>query len=466
MRLYLDTLPALLNRLPDLTADRMRERGGRKHVEHRQRALTALMEGSYTGLHLQHRTYPDADAFTGRYLQKRLKTNTANGTTASLLRPFYAFPEGNRGYRAGKTAKAYRLDYEAANAVEDVLSGDEPLSGLVESDNYTDRLRFEDLPENGIPRPVGDALFVPKVLPLTPHAVERAQWKVHDRMCREGKYAPLNPAKGERSFPLERAWRRLQTCRHWVVSYGGLPNVYREESTGRLGPVGLHVIGLPKELRRLLLAGSGLVDFDLAACNWSIVQSVAGALSLPTPVIDGYRADRQRWHDRWATLTKGTVPAAAFKAVTLSWLTGGQLSEYHGAAADTIGPEGVRVLRDDPDARRLKEEARAVMKKITARALTAVSDGKETVYLNAVGAVLRPGKGQKGALQKCSHVLTGFEQFAIRRVCREVRSLRAIVFDGFIAPDQDHSGWSGLIERESYEALGIPLRLHLEKSSF
>jgi hypothetical protein len=152
--------------------------------------------------------------------------------------------------------------------------------------------------------------------------------------------------------------------------------------------------------------------------------------------------------------------------VTLSWLTGGQLSEYHGAAADAIGPEGVRVLRDDTDAQRLRQEAGAVMKEITARALTAVSDGKETVYLNAVGAVLRPSKGRKGFHQKCAHVLAGFEQFAIRRVCKEVRDLQAIVFDGFIAPDQDHSAWSALIERESNEALGIPLRLHLERSSF
>jgi hypothetical protein len=108
------------------------------------------------------------------------------------------------------------------------------------------------------------------------------------------------------------------------------------------------------------------------------------------------------------------------------------------------------------------------MRQATAAYLTEESDGGETVKVNAVKAVLRP-KPRKNAVtfaQECSHLLTGYEQWAIRRVCPEVRGLVGIVYDGLIAPPQPTEGWSAHIEAESARDLRVTLRLSFKATEF
>jgi hypothetical protein len=478
MRLTLDTRALLTDRIPALTLDAIRTRGGRKFVLLRQRALAAMLWDSYHRPR-QHARHAEAEWFSTAELCDELRTDTKERRIPKLLDPLYEFPKGLTGYspRHG-TCRPYRMRDDVRRVMADVVQRDDPLDAVLSFKrgesmpsalpSSAEVLSFDALPSNGILETLPEALKVPKVLPMSPDVIDRAIAEVEERRAREGDHAPLDGSKGPGSFSLHDAGVQLQECRRWTISVGGIPNLYRLQSTGRLGPIGLHVIDLPKVLRRMLLRGSGLVDVDISACYWSILLSIARHLSIPTPVIEEYRGERERWHLRWAS-TYGVPSPGAFKPITLSWLTGGSLSAHPTtAAAKAIGSAAARQFMHDPDALRLRREARKVSQRIARETLREAKDGRELVYRNAVDAELRPALGKAEAMgRRCNHAFVGFEQFAIRQVCRQVNGLAAIIYDGFVcATGQDPKGWSQVVRKASSRELAIPLSLSFEVTQF
>jgi hypothetical protein len=271
----------------------------------------------------------------------------------------------------------------------------------------------------------------------------------------------LDPAKPEGTTLVE-AQRILHTTRKWVVSLGGLPNLYREQSHGRLGPSGFHLITMPGRLRRLLLQGSGMIDYDLASSFWSIFVSLGKALSFPTPNADEYLNSKPAWHDLWVRATGHGNPDD-FKAVAVSWLTGGRLSPSpRTESGRRLGASAMVALSGDPAARALYKEVQHGMKRIVHDALTSETDGIEKVRINAVGKRLTLARSSADFARLSSHALTGYEQFAIRAMCEQVVGLQAIIYDGFIAPAQPVEPLEEQVRRRSYEALGVTLDVRLK----
>ena len=288
-------------------------------------------------------------------------------------------------------------------------------------------------------------------------------------MGSEFGWLPLDPDRPD-GMDLETALPILKACRKWVISAGGLPNQYWLQASGRLGPSqgqgGLHVITLPRAIRHLIFHRSGLEDFDLVSCHWSILQSLARARGVPTPWCDAYVRSKEDWHARWAKAT-GRRNSKVFKVLCASWLTGGTLSAFpETAGAQALGPDGMARFTRDKYAQRLHAEVRAVLPKVLA-ATTSVQRAEGIHFaVNAVGRPLELGANGQSIGQLHAHLLTGFEQLAIRAACRKVQGLQAIVYDGFIAPPQDVAPLEEAIREESSRALGFPLDLKLKRQAF
>ena len=84
------------------------------------------------------------------------------------------------------------------------------------------------------------------------------------------------------------------------------------------------------------------------------------------------------------------------------------------------------------------------------------------MFTNAVGARLTVTDEVRSFGKICSHILTGYEQFAIREVCELVNGLQAIIYDGFIAPPQPTAPLEQKLRERSEEVLGLPLDLRFK----
>jgi hypothetical protein len=460
MHPILDYRAALKKRLPDLRKERLRKLG-RKHVGVRQRFLVQLLSKSYERRR-PHREQRDADAFSRDFLVRGLRASPKADRYCALLEPFYEFTR-NHGYSKTRgVTKPYRLRPHVRTALEEVYESDEPVPVV-----YTDGQRYEtsyELPANGVPEGSAPGLVVPATLPIPRERIDDAIGRVREWQERLYPHALLNPTK-DSGRTVSDALRLLYACRKWAVSFGGLPNLYREQSHGRLGPKGFNIIGFPAEVRHLLYEGSGMVDFDLRTCFWSIFRSLGRAIGFQTALVDGYASHRANWHARWARLTRRWNPNI-FKPVATSWLTGGCLSAYGlTSSAKLVGTDAMQLLQDDPGTRRLYQEVRAGMKRIVEEAGEIRDEGGKKVLVNAVGAALpldgprRPSFGSK-----CAHLLAGYEQFAIREVCQQVEGLQAVIYDGFIAPPQPVEPLEELIRKCSEDGLGFTLDLQLKET--
>ena len=459
MRLALDTRTPLIQRLPDLELDRLRALG-RKHIGDRQRFLIELLGMSYERRR-PHRVDRDADSFDRDFLVEGLRVSPRGKVYTRLLEPFYMFPEGNNGYSKDRdTTKAYRLRSTVLDALHAVYRSEDALPVMVYDEDGAE-VGFDMLEANGLPHGVADRITVPAVLPLSLEQVDRAIGRIEGWIELHGESMYLDPAKRE-STTLAQARRLLTISRKWVVSLGGLPNLYREQSHGRLGPSGFHLITMPGRLRRLLFEGSEMVDYDLASCFWSIFQSLGKALSFPTPNADEYVDSKAAWHSLWVRATGHWNPDD-FKAVAASWLTGGTLSSsIRTESGRKLGSDAMKALGEDPAARALYEEVQKGMKRIVRDALKTETDGTEEVFINAVGKRLMVQGAPSDFGRLCSHALTGYEQFAIRAMCEQVVGLQVIIYDGFIAPAQSVGPLEEQVRRRSNEALGVTLNLRLK----
>jgi hypothetical protein len=327
VKLTLDIRAVIRPSLPQLAT-----MPGRKHRAHRVRAMSKILCAAYEQRRL-HACDPSAVSLSRDYVTKALRVGKNKGAHIELLREFFEFPEGNRGYsRDRKQTKAYRLRSEVRDALHEVYCAAEPLPVLIEDDDGNEIV--VPLPDNGSPV---ESLCIPPILPVSVDAVNKAIATVERWITETAPTWPLDPQKPSKST-LDDALRFLYACRKWIVSVGGLPNLYTRQRNGRLGPSGFHVISLPARVRHLLFAESGLWDYDLNSCHWRIFSSVAASMGIDTPHVHDYIDDREGWMDHWA-LRGGHWITSDYKAVASSWFTGGTLSaSLWTESARLVGP--------------------------------------------------------------------------------------------------------------------------------
>lgn len=417
-----------------------------------------MLLGSYEGRH-KHSRFPQSSSFARDYLVRELKCGRSPNDYQALLRPFYSFHEANGRYskKRGET-KSYTLQPQIVAALDRAMTSPLLFPAVVTDSETGKKI---DLPANGIPAPLSNSLFVPSVIPLSEDSVLEAMSRVQQLIEVHGDSSPLNPKKPS-GLTLRHGLRVLHHCEHWRKSVGGLPNLYVEQADGRLSYKGqtVHVIALPSVLRSLILAGTDFVSFDLRAAFYSVYVSLGRALGLTTSLTENYLANREQYHSEWASLT-GHANADDFKHVAVSWLTGATLSTATMTrAVKLIGREAMQKLSADSTVRALYAEIREGMATII-RAHTEEREGR-TIIVNALNKALDSMEFGKAA----SHILVGYEQYAIRHMARSVSGLQGIIYDGFIAAPNSVEPLQSSVREKSRTGLGVALDLTLRATKF
>lgn len=457
----LDLAQEFAERLPELRIPALKAKS-RKFAHYRQEALTDLLRTSYER-RWPHQYTSGATSFSRDFLVKKLKT--ARNRYKDFIRPFWVFPDDEPWrYRYYAWTRPYRLKEHVRETLQGVYESDGDIEcRWVHPDDPEGTEVPQTPPQNGMPTELHGDLFIPAILPLSEEAIGRAINRIQGwiRTVRRPHH-PLDEFKPSGRTYQDALQILLGFQRH-IHALGGLPNIYTLQANGRLGPVPgcSHLIPIPNRLRQLIYEGSGMKDFDIKSCYWSIVRSLASGLGIDIFHIQHYPERKNDYHARWAAQT-GHPNSRHFKAVTLSWLTGGTLSPHSNTRnVQLLGKGTMESLAADWVAREFYAEVRSVMKKILAAEL----EGGAEVFRNAAGATRRiPSHGTRRFSKMSAHLLTGYEQFAIRTVCREVQDLQVIIYDGFIAPDQPTGPLEELIRTRSEEELGLSLDLELQVS--
>lgn len=383
-----------------------------------------------------------------------------------LLEPLFYFPQGHHGYspRRGYT-KGYRLKTDVREAARIVLEGDEPLA--IRCRDTGAHVVPSQLPANGLPANAGLSFTVPSVLRLDLADVDQAidtlkRWqRIHGYPD-----APLDMAKRD-GTTIDDGLGILSDVRCWVRSLGGIPNFLRFQSHGRLGPADgtvPSVITLPRALRLLLFSSSGLVDYDLRACFWNVFSSLGSAYGFSTKQADSYLGHRDDWHSMLAYVTRSQPHRV--KTTLLSWLSGAPLSANPFTAAwKELGESGAKAIAANPVAKALHGEVHDGLKVIRDRAERIELDGHQ-VPVNILGLPLKGKTKKPTAAEEAAHLLAAYEQLLIRSMCSIVTDLRAVIYDGFIAPPQDPSKLEDHARAESERLLGFPLKVSLKATPF
>ena len=457
----LDIARVLCDRIPELHADRFRA-FGRKHIPERQDFVASLLLDAYMSRR-KHRHTSGAIALGRDDIVRGLRVTNASTKYQEMLAPFFEFPEGNSGYSMqAKSTKPYTVKPDIRESLEAAMATDAllPLVWMREGQ----RCKPPPRAANGIPKPLSNHLFVPSTLSLRVDQVDRAVQSVEQRITLEGSSRPLDASKPN-GTPLSAALAHLRIIRHWVRATGGLPNRYREQPQGRLGPLSSgHIIHLPAALRRLLLEDSGWIDYDLISCHLSVFVSLGRALGFETEHTEAYISDKNGQHQRWAAATGHETPND-FKSVVVSFLNGGTLStSKHTASGRLLGGETMRTLMNRPDAQALQREISEGVKRIIAGATRERTTTAHSL-VNAAGSVLQRDCTTSTGRQ-AAHLLTGYEQFAIRAMLTDETEVRAIVYDGFIAPPLDLQVLEDRVTRAAMSQLGFPLELRLRAEPF
>ena len=437
-----DFTKTLVEQLPDLSLTAIRARGGRQHVTHRQHVLIDLLVTARKG-ERQHKSDPTALYFSSRDIRERLRTRNYH----DLVAPFFNVDRTNGGYSSTRqTTKIWRLNASTKQAIDRALIADIPQAiWEVRDGTRVRRVTLRDLPTNGMPNEVRRQalLSVPSVFPVSVEQVDRAITRV------KGWIDELN---GDDGYPLQPGHRKtlgsalvdLYEVRAWSNALGGVPNMYKLGANGRLFPTTrMHLVSMSQPLRRLLLEDAGLFDHDLKSCHWAVYLALCERESIATDAVREYLATKQYCHQRWSESTG--IPPSDLKAHALSLLTGSSLW--------AVG---------DPDARRrlLQDELLSAMRAEVKAAMAHHVAGEGPV--NAVGAFLDPSTST--AAQKRSHLLTGYEQFAVQTMLERLRGVRAVLFDGWIAPRTDPGPLVEAVRERAQAIFRLDLKMELEVS--
>jgi hypothetical protein len=459
----LDITTPLATLLPDLAEDAIRKAGGRKHVGERQQAIVSLLLTSYEGRR-KHSRYPHSTSFPRDELARRLRASKNGAIIPKLLQPFFQFEAGNRGYsKSGGETKAYTLHPHVVDAIAKVLYCNSPL-GLVGTDEAgaSKAVAIGELPANGVPEELTDKLFLPSIISIASDTLDKTRRWINSAIADCGTSAPLDIEKPS-GTTLADAYRQLRKIERWHGTAGGIPNFYTEQTHGRLGPAtDSHIVSMPRILRQLLLQDSGLTDYDIRSCNWSLYLSRARSLNIETKLAEGYLAAKDDVHAMLAGIT-GHSNMDDWKAVLLSWLTGASLSGSSRTTAGRLtGSDAMQKVAANSSLSGLYKELRAGMREIVSRVERRRSKTTGVATMNAVGkaCVLKGDTSDFGRM--CAHELAGLEQFAIREMCAQAVGVQAIIYDGLLAQPQAVAPLIERVRLASIERLGFPLTLELK----
>jgi hypothetical protein len=426
---------ALVERIPDLDIPAIPRHKTRKFKERKKRFLIDLLHRSFRGSS-RHKDSDSLDSFSSRTLLRELGLDYQD-----FLKSFYSFVPGNLGYsKTAKATKTYQLKPRVEDAIQDAYRVCST-GGVVVSSNRV--LTSKSLPANGVGSD-RSSLTVPSVIPVDLPTLNETIRMVDARLA----FTP----------DLRVPSNQLLWCRLWVLTLGGVPNLYVDRPDSRLGPTGeLHLIPISRQTRYLLLRGKGLYDFDFSGCHLSIFRSLASHFGVVTPRLEDYLTSKAQVHQ--IVGEDFGVGSSAFKEFLLSLLYGGSLTPHPNTSnTQLLGYEKHELLSRSEWIREFYEEIKTGCGTILENHPPHLLDGKR-VTQNVRGALT--GATKKGS--RLYHILVGYESYCVEVACRDFHDNVVLIYDGWISPDRDCHAIEESIRRQSQQDFGFPLEMIVKK---
>jgi DNA-binding winged helix-turn-helix (wHTH) protein len=393
------------------------------------------------------------------------------------LQPFFEFPSTNEGYsRKYKTTKPYVLNERTVEKLTEIWRNG-LATRVVNRANDAD-LTAGDLPSNGVLRPKKAGIEVPSLIPMSLDHINQLIEADESLGDARGRSVALHV---RRRFV--RRLRTLYLVRQYVRLLGGVPNLYadtekpdwRTDGNGRLYGLGdFHIQRCPRDLRPLLLRGTGWIDADFKACHPSVFVALATAYGIAVPTWQDYLANRKVRVEELAEAIE--VRPSKIKRVLLALLYGQPLSaSSKGQLMDVVGKEGVDRLKSNAFYTALRKELRR------ARPVIIEQHRKGYQITNAVGkqkAIRKESVKQKTEIKTrkpkrkrvhprklLSHIITGYEAWVLRAAVDYTPDTKVLIHDGFITANKpDLTELEKHLNTTSQDKWGFPLNQRLETS--
>lgn len=403
-------------------------------------------------------------SFKERGLRKGLGGST--GDYKRYIRLFWDFPEDAAGYsKPLKLTKPYVLNDQTRRQLTDYWRSLEPGEVIDRSSGKT--ITAADLPKSGVIRSSYSSVVVPSLITFDLDHLNRTIAAQEQRGGILGERLPL-PQRSRFLTTLHWLW----AVRKWVISFGGVPNLYHDyradqlptDSNGRLHGTGeLHLQRLKKPARRLLYADTGWWDVDFVACHPTIMLALGRHYRLEMPILEEYLTHRQTWHNELSEYLE--KPVGRMKTLMTSTAYGQNLNPSpYSSLTKQIGSDGVLKLRKHARYMALREELEA------ARHLIVEHHTQGDRVVNVVGKE-RPivnSKGRKVRVRKLvSLVLTGYEQFALNVALENDVDALVLMNDGWVSrTERNIQELEQRTSVRSCEIFGFDLGLRIEQQQF
>lgn len=454
----------------------------RQGVGRKAEFLSGLLLGSY----LRQRRHDQPESF-GRleasYFRasdleaalggKHRDPKTGQPAYAKFMAPFWSFEAGNAGYSKAKgLTKRYVLKPEAIALVEAELQGGSPAQIINRETGKP--LAPSDLPPNGVYRTSYSTLTMPPMVGLDLEALDQ---KIE--ACR-GSMAELSHIARHH---LALSYRHLLVARKWVEAFGGVPNLYSDfagenpaEGHGRLyGSGSFHLQSMPGRVRRVLLGGMGLWDYDFRSCNVSLICSLAAAAGEDTGAVGEYRERKAVLHAELADACD--VSEDAIKEAFLSLIYGATASPHEGTAiGKNLGYTAASRFLDAPFVHQFQTDILRLAIAILEWSNTGnrperwTEDGVYNVvgkYQPSVERVEEDGEvaeKEVKPLRILSHLLQGYEAWCLNVALTGRPDVICLIFDGWVGGKADPDAIAALIRVRSTQDFGFPLDMAVKET--
>jgi len=416
-----------------------------KKKKEKTRFLAGLVIRSINGTSRHKDGGNDQDSFSAIELKRGLGKDYKK-----FLKPLYRFIDENLGYsRPGQSTKMYRLKSSVRIRARSALRNYDGPERVVDDKGRT---RFEQRwPKNGNECKKSE-IKVPALIPIDLDTLNQTIEELEELEQKERRSGNARPSETEHID-------LLCNIRRWVRAAGGVPNFYKEESTGRLGRLGeFHIIGISNVQRKLLFRGKRWCDFDFKNCHYSIFRSLCSHHGLKTPRIDAFiKVYRDKITDfLW---TKENIPPSATKQTFLAFLNGAGLVPHHTTTATkNFGDRVVKYMKKTPWIGEFEKELRKG-RDLILRDFPRIPKHTKKVTTNIVGKGTNEGK----IASRLSHVLFGYERWCLETVCRDFDDTKCLIYDGWISGERDVKELEKKIIDRSVAEFGFPIELGIKR---
>lgn len=372
--------------------------------------------------------------------------------------------------RLPRLTKAYMLKPDIITKLDDIWKSDS--TATIYDKNSDTVISQVDLPQNGICVTSFSKLRVPSVLEFDVRILNKIISNIEQELSSNSNQ------NGIEDYDKQIQLRHLYRIRKWTLSFGGIPNLYRDyefeptDKNGRLWGIGsVHVQSIKRTVREHLYKGKGWFDYDIRKCHYSLLNSLAHAYGYQTEILHEYVINPQDFDSRISRETH--ISESKLKPILTSLIFGAPISSN---TETSIGKNvqfidnGIENLQGNEIVGKLIKDIRSIRDIVIHEHTDYVSDE----LFNVVGKrkslqeeVKVKGKIKNRRISKpraLSFILTGYEAWTINVVCENNDNILAIMHDGFTAkqPINVQMAESQIFDR-SISEFGFPLVIQLKE---